>query len=100
MVPKVTLPLLRKKKERGEKIVVITCYDYPSALLLDQAGADILFVGDSLGDNVLGYDTTIPVTMDEIVHHTKAVRRSRCWRSVTSPRPARPRPLRRCAPAE
>jgi 3-methyl-2-oxobutanoate hydroxymethyltransferase len=75
MEPRVTLPLLQKKKERGEKIVVITCYDYPSALLLDRAGADIVFVGDSLGDNVLGYDTTLPVTMDEMVHHTKAVRR-------------------------
>jgi 3-methyl-2-oxobutanoate hydroxymethyltransferase len=75
MEPKVTLPLLRKKKERGEKIVVITCYDFPSALLLDRAGADIVFVGDSLGDNVLGYGNTIPVTLDEMIHHTKAVRR-------------------------
>jgi 3-methyl-2-oxobutanoate hydroxymethyltransferase len=75
MKNKVTLPLLRQKKERGEKIVMITCYDYPSALLLDASGVDILFVGDSLGDNVLGYETTIPVTVDEMIHHCKAVRR-------------------------
>jgi 3-methyl-2-oxobutanoate hydroxymethyltransferase len=75
MKDKVTLPLLRRKKENGEKIVMITCYDYPSARLLDEAGADILFIGDSVGDNVLGYDTTLPVTLEEIIHHCKAVRR-------------------------
>ncbi len=75
MKNKVTIPLLRQKKERGEKIVMITCYDYPSALLLDAAGADILFIGDTLGDNVLGYDTTIPVTVEEMIHHSRAVRR-------------------------
>src|SRR5437870_1789432 len=75
MKDKITLPQLQQKKQRDEKIVLITCYDYPSALLLDQSGADILFVGDSLGDNVLGYENTIPVTMDEMIHHTKAVRR-------------------------
>lgn len=75
MEPKVTVPQLRKKKERNEKIVTITCYDYPTALLLDRAGVDILFVGDSLGNNVLGYDSTIPVTMDEMIHHARAVRR-------------------------
>jgi 3-methyl-2-oxobutanoate hydroxymethyltransferase len=75
MKNKITIPLLRQKKERGEKIVMITCYDYPSALLLDAAGADILFIGDSLGDNVLGYETTIPVTVEEMIHHCKAVRK-------------------------
>lgn len=75
MEQKITLPMLRRKKERNEKIVTVTCYDYPSALLLDRAGVDILFVGDSLGDNVLGYDTTLRVTLDEMVHHAKAVRR-------------------------
>jgi 3-methyl-2-oxobutanoate hydroxymethyltransferase len=75
MDQKITLPVLRRKKEQNEKIVTVTCYDYPSALLLDRAGVDIVFVGDSLGDNVLGYDTTLYVTLDEMVHHTKAVRR-------------------------
>ncbi len=70
-----TVPLLLQKKQRGEKIVMATCYDFPSARLLEQAGVDILFVGDSLGDNVLGYRTTIPVTMDEMIHHARAVRR-------------------------
>ena len=69
----VTVPSLRKKKELGEKIVALTAYDYPTARLLDEAGADILLVGDSLGMVVLGYPSTIPVTMDEMVHHTKAV---------------------------
>jgi 3-methyl-2-oxobutanoate hydroxymethyltransferase len=72
---KITLPLLRQKKERGEKIVTITCYDYPSARLMDEVGADIFLVGDSLGNTVLGYETTLPVTLDEILHHAKAVRR-------------------------
>jgi 3-methyl-2-oxobutanoate hydroxymethyltransferase len=67
--------MLRAKKERGEKIAVITCYDYPSALLLDGAGTDIIFVGDSVGDNVLGYETTLPVTLEEIIYHARAVKR-------------------------
>ena len=75
MNEKINLTTLQKKKRLGEKIVTITCYDYPSALLLDEAGADIIFIGDSLGDNVLGYETTIPVTLEEILHHAKAVRR-------------------------
>jgi 3-methyl-2-oxobutanoate hydroxymethyltransferase len=72
---KITVPMLRSKKERGEKIAVITCYDYPSALLLDAAGTDIIFIGDSVGDNVLGYDTTLPVTLEEMIYHSRAVRR-------------------------
>jgi len=72
---KVTVPLIRKKKERGEKIVMVTCYDCPSARLLDEAGIDILFIGDSVGNNVLGYENTLPVTMDDVLHHSKAVRR-------------------------
>src|SRR5438552_5819584 len=72
---KITVPSIRRKKERGEKVVMVTCYDHPSARLLDQAGVDILFVGDSVGNNVLGYPSTIPVTMDDMLHHAKAVRR-------------------------
>jgi 3-methyl-2-oxobutanoate hydroxymethyltransferase len=73
--PSVTVPDLQKKKDQGEKIVALTAYDYPTALLLDEAGVDVLLVGDSLGMVVLGYPNTIPVTMDEMIHHTKAVTR-------------------------
>jgi 3-methyl-2-oxobutanoate hydroxymethyltransferase len=65
--------MLQKMKERGEKIVMLTCYDYPTARLLDEAGVDVILVGDSLGDNVLGYNNTIPVTMEDMLHHTRAV---------------------------
>jgi 3-methyl-2-oxobutanoate hydroxymethyltransferase len=71
----VTIPFLREKKNRGEKIVALTAYDYPVARILDQAGIDLILVGDSLGMVVLGYENTIPVTMDEMIHHTKAVAR-------------------------
>ncbi len=60
-------------KERAEKIVMVTAYDYPSAVLVDEAGVDVILVGDTLGMVVLGYDSTIPVTLDDMVHHTKAV---------------------------
>jgi 3-methyl-2-oxobutanoate hydroxymethyltransferase len=60
---------------KASKITCLTAYDYPSARLLDEAGIDILLVGDSLGMVVLGYDNTLPVTMDEILHHVRAVRR-------------------------
>ena len=72
---KITVPGIRRRKERGDKVVMVTCYDEPSARLLDQASIDIVFVGDSVGNNVLGYSSTIPVTMDEMLHHAKAVRR-------------------------
>jgi 3-methyl-2-oxobutanoate hydroxymethyltransferase len=68
-------PQLKEMKERGEKIAVLTAYDALMAQLLDRAGIDVLLVGDSLGMVLLGYDTTIPVTMDVMVHHTKAVSR-------------------------
>lgn len=64
---------LKKMKQDQSKIAMVTAYDYPSALLAEQAGADIIFVGDSLGMVVLGYDSTIPVTLDDMIHHTKAV---------------------------
>jgi 3-methyl-2-oxobutanoate hydroxymethyltransferase len=70
---KVTTRTLVKMKQRQEPIAMITAYDYPSAKCVDQAGADIILVGDTLGMVVLGYDSTIPVTMEEMVHHTKAV---------------------------
>lgn len=68
---------LVKMKKRGEKIVMITAYDYPTARLVDEAGVDAILVGDSLGMVVLGYDSTLPVTMDEMLHHVKAVARAK-----------------------
>ncbi|NSL52267.1 3-methyl-2-oxobutanoate hydroxymethyltransferase [Calidifontibacillus erzurumensis] len=65
----------QKMKANGEPIVMVTAYDYPSARLAEEADVDIILVGDSLGMVVLGYDSTIPVTVDDMVHHTKAVRR-------------------------
>jgi 3-methyl-2-oxobutanoate hydroxymethyltransferase len=75
MDERVTIPKLRAMKESGEKIAMLTAYDWPTALLLDRAGLDVLLVGDSVGNNILGYESTIPVTMDEMIHHTRAVRR-------------------------
>ena len=72
---KVTVPGLRASKERGERLVCLTAYDYPTARIVDEAGTDIILVGDSVGNVVLGYDTTVPVTLDEMVRHTRAVRR-------------------------
>jgi 3-methyl-2-oxobutanoate hydroxymethyltransferase len=72
---KVTVHTLRTKKERGEPITMLTAYDYPGALAVDRAGVDAILVGDSLGMVVLGYDTTLPVTMEDMLHHCKAVAR-------------------------
>jgi len=65
----------KKMKAEGKKIVMITAYDYPSAKHVEQAGADMILVGDSLGNVVLGYDSTIYVTVEDMIHHTKAVKR-------------------------
>lgn len=72
---KVTAPSLKASKERGERLVCLTAYDYPTARIVDEAGIDIILVGDSLGNVVLGYGNTIPVTLDEVLTHTRAVRR-------------------------
>lgn len=71
-----TVAALQRKVNNGEKLVMITAYDYPTAYLAQKAGVDIVLVGDSLGNAVLGYDTTIPVTMEDMLHHTKAVCRA------------------------
>lgn len=72
---KVTTLDIRRKKQRGEVISMLTAYDYPTALAMDQAGVDIILVGDSLGMVVLGYPNTLSVTMDDMLHHCKAVTR-------------------------
>ena len=72
---KVYLPFIRAAKEKGEKLVCLTAYDYPTARLLDESGLDIILVGDSVGMVVLGYKDTTQVTLDEMLHHTRAVRR-------------------------
>jgi 3-methyl-2-oxobutanoate hydroxymethyltransferase len=73
---KVSAPSLRASKARGERLVCLTAYDYPTARLVDEAGIDIILVGDSLGNVVLGYGNTVPVTLDEMLTHLKAVRRA------------------------
>ncbi|HHX38645.1 MAG TPA: 3-methyl-2-oxobutanoate hydroxymethyltransferase [Armatimonadetes bacterium] len=71
--PRVTVPRVVEMKARGEKVVMVTAYDTPTARLADEAGVDLLLVGDSLGMVALGYESTIPVTMEEMLHHTRAV---------------------------
>jgi 3-methyl-2-oxobutanoate hydroxymethyltransferase len=72
---KVTTLTLRRKKQEGQVISMMTAYDYPSGQIVDQAGMDVILVGDSLGMTVLGYETTLPVTMEDMIHHCKAVAR-------------------------
>jgi 3-methyl-2-oxobutanoate hydroxymethyltransferase len=73
---KVSAPSLRLSKQRGERLVCLTAYDYPTARIVDEAGIDVILVGDSLGNVVLGYGNTVPVTLEEILIHLKAVRRA------------------------
>lgn len=75
MTKAITRAELIAMKEQKQPITMLTAYDYPTALLVDQAGIDMILVGDSMGNVVLGYDNTIPVTIDDIVHHTQAVSR-------------------------
>lgn len=72
---KVTVNTLSEMKTRGEKITMLTCYDYLMSVLLDSAGIDMMLVGDSVGNVLLGYENTLPVTMDEMLHHCKTVTR-------------------------
>ena len=84
---KMTVPEVRSKKEKGEKIVCLTAYDYCLARILDESGIDILLVGDSLGSVVQGHDNTLPVTVDDVIYHTKAVVRGRRRALVVSDMP-------------
>lgn len=70
-----TLHDIRLKHQRGEKLVMLTCYDYASALLVAQTDVDMLLVGDSLGNTMLGYETTLPVTLADMIRHASAVKR-------------------------
>ena len=71
----VTVTRIKEMKQKGDKIAMLTAYDYATAKIIDQAGIPLILVGDSLGMVVLGYESTIPVTVDEMLHHTKAVAR-------------------------
>jgi len=73
---RVTVPALARKKLRGEKIAMLTAYDFPFARIFDQAGIDVLLVGDTMGHVVQGHDTTLPVTLDEVVYHCRLVSRA------------------------
>jgi 3-methyl-2-oxobutanoate hydroxymethyltransferase len=70
---RLTTLALKEMKQKGEKIVMITSYDYPTAQLVDEAGVDTILVGDSLGNTILGYKDTLAVTIDDMIHHGKAV---------------------------
>jgi 3-methyl-2-oxobutanoate hydroxymethyltransferase len=72
---KMSLPRLFSKVRKGEPITMLTCYDYPTAYFQNEAGIDMILVGDSLGMTMLGYDSTLPVTMDDMIRHSQAVRR-------------------------
>jgi 3-methyl-2-oxobutanoate hydroxymethyltransferase len=74
---RVTVCYLNELKKSGQKITALTAYDFPTARILDECGVDIILVGDSLGMVVLGYENTLPVTMEEMIHHTRAVSRAR-----------------------
>src|SRR5262249_31144684 len=78
---------LKRKKEKGEKIVSLTCYDYSTARILDDAGVDLLLVGDSLAMTVLGHPNTLSVTVDEMLHHVKAVSRGTDYAMVVADLP-------------
>jgi len=75
-ITRVTTATVREMKRKGERVSMLTAYDYPTAAAMDEAGIDIILVGDSLGMVVLGYDSTLPVTMEDMIHHTKAVSRA------------------------
>ena len=72
----ITTAVVKEMKKKGEKITMLTAYDFSMAAVMDEIGIDMILVGDSLGMVVLGYDSTLPVTMDDMIHHTKTVTRA------------------------
>jgi 3-methyl-2-oxobutanoate hydroxymethyltransferase len=84
---RITAPAVLALKRKGEPITVVTAYDFPTARLADQAGVEILLVGDSVGTVLLGYDSTLPVTMDDMLHHTRAVTRAKTSAMVVGDMP-------------
>ncbi len=84
---KITAPAVVALKRKSEPITVVTAYDFPTAKFADQAGVEILLVGDSVGTVVLGYDSTLPVTMDDMLHHTRAVSRAKTSAMVVGDMP-------------
>ena len=88
-----TVLTLQKQKEEHDKIVMVTAYDYTTAKIMDEAGVNTILVGDSLGMVMLGYEDTLSVTMEDMIHHTAAVSR-RCKRCVCSCRICRLCPTR------
>lgn len=84
---RITAPAVVALKRKGEPITVVTAYDFPTARLADEAGVEVLLVGDSVGTVLLGYDSTLPVTMDDMLHHTKAVTRARTTAMVVGDMP-------------
>ena len=84
---KVTIIDIQKMKSEGKKITALTAYDYPFARLLDEAGIDIILVGDSLGTTVLGNENTLPVTLEDMIYHTKAVKRGVKWAFLAADMP-------------
>jgi 3-methyl-2-oxobutanoate hydroxymethyltransferase len=84
---KVTAPAVIEMKRRADPIVVVTAYDHPTARLADEAGIDILLVGDSVGTVMLGYESTLPVTVEDILHHTRAVARAKTAAMVVADMP-------------
>jgi 3-methyl-2-oxobutanoate hydroxymethyltransferase len=87
MRDKVTKSTILDMRVKGEKIVALTSYDYLCAKIVDESGVDMILVGDSLGMVVLGYENTLPVTMEEIIHHCKAVARARTKALVVADMP-------------
>ncbi|MFD0958851.1 3-methyl-2-oxobutanoate hydroxymethyltransferase [Paenibacillus chungangensis] len=87
MKKRLTIASMQKMKQKQVPITMLTAYDYPSARLAQEAGIDMILVGDSLGNVVLGYDTTIPVTIDDIVYHTRAVARGAAETFIVSDMP-------------
>ncbi|NHJ12938.1 MAG: 3-methyl-2-oxobutanoate hydroxymethyltransferase [Candidatus Thorarchaeota archaeon] len=77
MVARVTTFKIREMKKKGKKIVMLTAYDAPSAAILSECGVDMILVGDSVGNALLGYESTVPVTLDDVIHHSAAVARAR-----------------------